>query len=77
MKLEEGKKLLKQGKSATAIAGELHFSSTPHFSMAFKKQFGISPMQYKKVFGRVSIDADFRKSMVEQKWSEVDTSGAD
>lgn len=51
MKLEEGKRLLIQGKSVSAIAKKMHFSSTPHFSMAFKKQFGISPSQYKKLSG--------------------------
>ena len=47
MKLEYSKKLLAQGNSNYEISNMLSFSSPAHFSGAFKKKFGISPLQYK------------------------------
>ncbi len=42
------KKHLNSFKSISDIALELGFSSTAHFSLFFKKQSGISPLQYRK-----------------------------
>lgn len=47
LKLEHATKLLKQGKTVGEIAKQLHFSSIAHFSMAFKKKYGVSPLRYK------------------------------
>ncbi len=48
-KLTEAKKLLREETcSVTQIAEMLGFSCIHSFSRAFKREFGISPMQYKK-----------------------------
>lgn len=47
MKLEEAMRLLKQGEKVGEIAKKLNYSSIPHLSMAFKKQYGVSPLKYK------------------------------
>ena len=48
LKMESAKEMLLEGKAVGFIAEELHFSSTAHFSAAFKKYAGISPIKYKK-----------------------------
>ena len=48
-KLEEGKELLQYtDKSISTISEFLCFSSQSHFHTAFKKQFGITPSEYRK-----------------------------
>ena len=47
LKLEEAKKMLKSGYTVFAIAQTLQYSSSAHFSAAFKKKYGISPLKYK------------------------------
>ena len=48
-KLEEGKELLQYtDKSISMISEFLCFSSQSHFHTAFKKQFGITPSEYRK-----------------------------
>lgn len=48
-KLEEGKQLLAHtNKSLSVISAYLCFSSQSHFQTAFKKQFGMTPLQYRK-----------------------------
>lgn len=48
-KLEEAKSLLTySNKSLAEISNYLCFSSQPHFQNVFKKQYGITPMQYRK-----------------------------
>lgn len=48
-KLEEAKTLLTYSdKSLAEISNYLCFSSQPHFQNVFKKQYGITPMQYRK-----------------------------
>lgn len=48
-KLEEGRKLLQYtDKSLSDISNYLCFSSQSHFQTTFKKQFGITPMEYRK-----------------------------
>ena len=48
-KLEEGRKLLLHtNKSISNISSYLCFSNQSHFQTAFKKQFGMTPMQYRK-----------------------------
>lgn len=48
-KLEEGKRLLcYTDKSIPLISSYLCFSSQSHFQTAFKKQFGMTPLQYRK-----------------------------
>ena len=48
-KLEEGKELLQYtNKSISTISTFLCFSSQSHFHTAFKKQFGITPSEYRK-----------------------------
>ena len=48
-KLEEGKELLQYtNKSISTISTFLCFSSQSHFQTAFKKQFGITPNEYRR-----------------------------
>lgn len=48
-KLEEGKELLQYtNKSISTISTFLCFSSQSHFQTAFKKQFGITPAEYRR-----------------------------
>ena len=48
-KLEEGKELLQYtDKSISTISTFLCFSSQSHFHTAFKKQFGVTPSEYRK-----------------------------
>lgn len=48
-KLEESRKLLQcTNKSISTISTFLCFSSQSHFQTAFKKQFGLTPSQYRK-----------------------------
>ncbi|MBR4138628.1 MAG: AraC family transcriptional regulator [Lachnospiraceae bacterium] len=48
IKMEHAKNMLTNDISITSIAEELRFSSVAHFSAAFKKYAGISPLKYKK-----------------------------
>ena len=46
-KLNTAAKLLLEGKlNVSEIAMKTGFSTLPHFSKAFKKQFGVSPSKY-------------------------------
>ena len=48
-KMEEAKQLLKNtDKSVSVISSYLCFSSQSHFQSTFKKQYGITPLQYRK-----------------------------
>lgn len=48
-RLEESCQLIRSGVGNMAeIARQLHFSSAPHFSAAFKRQYGITPTAYAK-----------------------------
>ncbi|OUO26989.1 hypothetical protein B5F86_10115 [Lachnoclostridium sp. An298] len=48
-KMEEAKQLLKYtDKSVSVISSYLCFSSQSHFQSAFKKQYGMTPLQYRK-----------------------------
>lgn len=47
-KINEGKKLLRQGLSVKEVSDKLHFNSPNYFSKAFKKQTGVSPAEYKQ-----------------------------
>lgn len=49
VRLEESRQLIRSGVGNMAeIARELHFSSAPHFSAAFKHQYGLTPTAYAK-----------------------------
>ena len=46
-KLEESKKLIREGKmNFTQIAQQLQYSTVHHFSRQFKEKFGITPTEY-------------------------------
>lgn len=47
LKLEYAAKMLRKGYTVGYLAKQLHFSSTAHLSMAFKKKYGVSPLKYK------------------------------
>lgn len=47
-RIEKGRKLLEQGKSASYATVEIGFTSQSYFGKCFKAQYGVSPMQYKK-----------------------------
>ena len=48
-KMEEAKQLLKYtDKSVSVISSYLCFSSQSHFQTAFKKQYGVTPLKYRK-----------------------------
>lgn len=54
-KMEEAKQLLKYtDKSVSIISSYLCFSSQSHFQTAFKKHYGVTPLQYRK-----DPDADY------------------
>ncbi|MBQ8657616.1 MAG: AraC family transcriptional regulator [Clostridia bacterium] len=48
LKMEEAKRLLKQGATVSAISDKLHFDSPNYFTKAFKKHTGTTPSQYKR-----------------------------
>jgi len=47
-RIEKGRKLLEQGKSASYATVEIGFTSQSYFGKCFKAQYGVSPRQYKK-----------------------------
>ena len=47
LKLEKAATMLKEGYTVKHLAKIFCFSSQAHFSMAFKKKYGVSPLQYK------------------------------
>ena len=54
IRLEEAKRLLEEsGKTTMEIAFEVGFRDYPHFSKSFKKQYGISPSDYRKQRQRI------------------------
>lgn len=50
MRLHKARRMIKNDENAslTVIAAKCGFQALSHFSKAFKQQFGISPMQYRK-----------------------------
>lgn len=51
LRLEASKQYLESSVLSIAqIAGELGFSGSGHFSMAFKKEYGMTPSQYRSTF---------------------------
>lgn len=48
LRIENAKKLLREGKSVTAVTFECGFSDCSHFIKTFKKFTGLTPYQYKK-----------------------------
>ena len=46
--MTEAIKLLASGMTVSEVAEKLEFSSPNYFSMAFKKETGTSPFEYKK-----------------------------
>ena len=48
LKIQEAKKLLREGKSAAEISNLLTFDSPTYFTKVFKKHTGMTPSQYKK-----------------------------
>lgn len=49
-RLLQAQQMLQQNISLTAISDELGYSSLQHFSNAFRKKFGVSPMKMRKGF---------------------------
>ena len=48
-RLEESRNMIRSGAGNMAeIAEQLHFSSAPHFSAAFRRQYGMTPTAYAK-----------------------------
>ncbi|UYQ94289.1 AraC family transcriptional regulator [Chitinophaga horti] len=47
-RLTQAQQMLRQDVSLSHIADELGYSSLQHFSQAFRKKFGLSPMQMRK-----------------------------
>lgn len=48
LKIEESKKLIKEGNSVATVSDKLHFENPNYFSKVFKAVTGITPSQYKK-----------------------------
>lgn len=48
LKLMRAQSMIKEGFSMSEISESLGFSSQNYFSTSFKREFGISPLQYKK-----------------------------
>ncbi len=48
LKIEEAKKLLREGIAPSAVSAKLHFESPTYFTKVFKKYTGITPTEYKK-----------------------------
>lgn len=46
LKVEAAKQLLREGKNLSQISEVFHFSTPSHFSRAFKKIVGVSPLKY-------------------------------
>ena len=46
-KISLARKMLAEGKPVSSIAEELGFSSSNYFSTVFKREMGISPLEYK------------------------------
>jgi AraC-like DNA-binding protein len=47
-RLETARSLLSNGMSVSETAQNLNYSSVYSFSVAFKKQYGLSPLKYKQ-----------------------------
>lgn len=47
-RLETARSLLFEGKSVTEVASSLNYASVYSFSLAFKKQYGVSPSKYRE-----------------------------
>lgn len=48
LRIDKAKKLLLSGKNVCTVAEELGFNSASHFSVYFKKNTGLSPLDYKR-----------------------------
>ena len=52
IRIEKAKELLKKGNSsAKEISAKVGFQNTTYFCAVFKKETGVSPAEYKKIFG--------------------------
>jgi len=47
-RIDKGRELLEQGKSASYATIEIGFVSQSYFGKCFKAQYGLSPNDYKK-----------------------------
>lgn len=49
LRMSQGKKLLKQGRSVAEVCVEVGYESIPTFSNAFKKATGYAPKEYQRL----------------------------
>jgi len=54
IRLEEGKKFLKDGNSIYEVAHKIGYNNARSFRRAFKKQFGMNPKQFKENITNIS-----------------------
>ena len=63
VRIEEARRLLREGRPIVEVAQDTGFSDQSHFTRSFKSRIGITPGRYKKAAGLKAGPADAGKTV--------------